>query len=36
MFQQTGCDGVMIGRQALIQPWIFRDIKALLAGADTA
>jgi tRNA-dihydrouridine synthase B len=33
MFRQTGCDGVMIGRQALIRPWIFRDIKALLAGA---
>ena len=31
MFRQTGCDGVMIGRQALIRPWIFRDIKALLA-----
>jgi tRNA-dihydrouridine synthase B len=32
MFQQTGCDAVMIGRQAVISPWIFRDIKALLAG----
>jgi len=33
MFDKTGCDGVMIGRQALVQPWIFRDIKALLSGA---
>ncbi|MBN1636617.1 MAG: tRNA-dihydrouridine synthase family protein [Deltaproteobacteria bacterium] len=32
MFNQTGCNGVMIGRQALITPWIFRDIKSLLAG----
>ncbi len=32
MLQSTGCDGVMIGRQALVQPWIFRDIKAMLAG----
>jgi len=30
MFDRTGCDGVMIGRQALITPWIFRDIKAAL------
>ena len=32
MIRQTGCDGVMIGRQALIQPWIFRDIKSLARG----
>ncbi len=25
MFDVTGCDGVMIGRGALSQPWIFRD-----------
>jgi len=31
LIKQTGCDGVMIGRQALRQPWIFRDIKALRA-----
>jgi tRNA-dihydrouridine synthase B len=34
MLRQTGCDGVMIGRQALIRPWIFRDIQALIAGDE--
>ena len=34
MINATGCDGVMVGRQALIQPWIFRDIKAFIAGKD--
>ena len=27
MFEQTGCDGIMIGRGALGNPWIFREIK---------
>lgn len=33
MMRQTGCDGVMIGRQAVIEPWIFRDIKSLASGS---
>ena len=27
MFEQTGCDGIMIGRGALGNPWIFREIR---------
>lgn len=30
MFQETGCDGIMIGRGALGNPWIFRE----LLGSD--
>lgn len=30
--KQTGCDGVMIGRGALGNPWIFKQIEDLLAG----
>ncbi|HWO13682.1 MAG TPA: tRNA-dihydrouridine synthase family protein [Polyangiaceae bacterium] len=32
MRQETGCDGVMIGRGALRNPWIFEQIDALLGG----
>lgn len=32
MFQQTGCDSIMIGRGALGQPWLFKQIKQRLAG----
>ncbi|HEU5051215.1 MAG TPA: tRNA dihydrouridine synthase DusB, partial [Gemmatimonadales bacterium] len=32
MREQTGCAGVMIGRGAFGNPWIFRDAQALLAG----
>ncbi len=32
MFEQTGVDGVMIGRAALHNPFIFRDIHAYAAG----
>lgn len=32
MLEQTGCDGVMVGRGMLGNPWIFREIKAALSG----
>ena len=32
MFKETGVDGVMIGRPALGNPWLFRDIRAAAAG----
>jgi len=34
MFAETGCDGVMIGRGATRNPWIFRQAAARLAGAS--
>jgi tRNA-dihydrouridine synthase B len=32
MLRETGCDGLMIGRGACGNPWIFRQIKQALAG----
>jgi nifR3 family TIM-barrel protein len=32
MIEQTGCDAVMLGRPALRNPWIFRQISELVAG----
>ncbi len=36
MREHTGCAGVMVGRGAFGNPWIFRDAQALLAGASAA
>lgn len=35
MIRQTGCRGIMIGRAALSDPWIFRDTHALLTSSRT-
>jgi tRNA-dihydrouridine synthase len=32
MIAETGCDGVMIGRAALSNPWVFRQISELESG----
>ncbi len=32
MVEHTGCAGVMVGRGAFGNPWLFRDARALLAG----
>ena len=34
MLEETGCDGVMIGRAALGNPWIFERALARLAGRE--
>ena len=36
MREHTGCAGVMVGRGAFGNPWIFRDAQALLAGQAAA
>jgi tRNA-dihydrouridine synthase B len=36
MFDQTGCDAVMVARGALGSPWIFRQINDLLDGRPAA
>lgn len=32
MYEQTGCDAVMVGRAALGNPWFFKQASALLEG----
>lgn len=36
MLEQTGCDGLMVGRGADGNPWLFRQLKAALAGEEYA
>ncbi|MCE5252537.1 tRNA dihydrouridine synthase DusB [bacterium] len=36
MLGETGADSVMIGRAALGNPWIFRDVAAVLGGGEAA
>lgn len=32
MYEQTGCDGIMIGRGAYGRPWLFREIRCAMDG----
>ena len=34
MFKETGCDGIMISRASLGNPWIFRDVQEYLQGKN--
>ena len=36
MFEQTGCDAVMIGRGAIHNPWLFRDAKLYMKNGQMA
>jgi hypothetical protein len=33
MVEQTGCDGVVVGRGCLGRPWLFADLAAAFAGS---
>jgi tRNA-dihydrouridine synthase B len=34
MLEETGCDFVMVGRGALGNPWVFRELDAAYKGED--
>ncbi|GAB4007917.1 hypothetical protein GCM10029992_62920 [Glycomyces albus] len=34
MVEQTGCDGVVVGRGCLGRPWLFGDLEAAFAGRE--
>ncbi len=36
LMETSGCDGVMIGRGALGNPWIYKDIESSMSGMTTA
>ena len=36
MVEQTGCDGVVVGRGCLGRPWLFGDLAAAFSGRDEA
>ena len=36
MVEQTGADGVVVGRGCLGRPWLFRDLAAAFAGSEVA
>ena len=36
MINETGCDGIMIGRAAIGNPFIFAEVKAALEGREYA
>ena len=36
MVEQTGCDGVVVGRGCLGRPWLFGDLARALGGPDAA